>query len=407
VSLAWGAKVSAEFRAREIQIAARIACDPSHLMAAIAFETGRTFNPAIRNAAGSGATGLIQFMPSTAIALGTTVEKLAAMSAVEQLDYVEKYFVQNGYAGRMHTLSDVYMAILMPTAIGKPDSATLISSAQEKAYVQNKGLDLNRDGNITKAEATTFVAKALADGLLPANATIERERHQPEAPMPGKSDLLAVLGGIAGALNPVAGILFQAISPVIKEKIAKEVDRHTDTPGVGQAVADSLSEAIIGKAQQLTGKADPLEAVALVRQQPELVDQVAAVAQQSVAAKLEEWAPLLDKMAALDATRWDKEREGRDAAAKRALAERWDMTPWLVGFAGMGTTVCSALLLAAIVYQSIAKTIDPVLLGLAGPLLAITFAAWKAIFDYRFDGTKESGEQSKALTDVIRQRGQA
>lgn len=41
-------------------------------MAAMAFESGETFSPSIKNAAGSGAVGLIQFMPSTAKALGTS-----------------------------------------------------------------------------------------------------------------------------------------------------------------------------------------------------------------------------------------------------------------------------------------------------------------------------------------------
>ena len=40
------------------------------LMACIAFESGRSFRADKRNLAGSGATGLIQFMPSTARSMG-------------------------------------------------------------------------------------------------------------------------------------------------------------------------------------------------------------------------------------------------------------------------------------------------------------------------------------------------
>ena len=47
--LAWGARVSAEFRARVRRIASNLGCDPNHIMAAMAFETGETFDPAIRN----------------------------------------------------------------------------------------------------------------------------------------------------------------------------------------------------------------------------------------------------------------------------------------------------------------------------------------------------------------------
>jgi len=118
-----------------------------------------------------------------------------------------------------------------------------------------------------------------------------------------------------------------------------------------------------------------------------------------------------DKMAAWDAAKWEAELRGRKGSSEIAIAERqaglWDMTPWLVGVAGATSSICSALLLFAIVYQSIwaQKGIDAVLLGLAGPLLAISFAAWKAIFDYRFDGTKESTEQSKALINALPRQG--
>src|SRR6266702_791808 len=43
-----------------------IGIDPSWLAEIISFETGHTFDPAIKNKTGSGATGLIQFMPNTA-----------------------------------------------------------------------------------------------------------------------------------------------------------------------------------------------------------------------------------------------------------------------------------------------------------------------------------------------------
>ena len=45
-----------------------------------AISTGDIFRANIKNAAGSGAVGLIQFMPSTARSLGTTSERLAAMT---------------------------------------------------------------------------------------------------------------------------------------------------------------------------------------------------------------------------------------------------------------------------------------------------------------------------------------
>lgn len=164
--LAWGQKVSAAFRDRLFEICQILGVEPDYLMACIAFESAETFRPDIRNAAGSGATGLIQFMPATARGLGTTTDALAAMTAEQQLEWVLAYFLP--YKGRLHTLADVYMAILWPAGIGKPDDWTLWDQASRPTtYRQNAGLDLNGDGRITKAEAAAKVLAKLERGRRP------------------------------------------------------------------------------------------------------------------------------------------------------------------------------------------------------------------------------------------------
>lgn len=167
-SMAWGAKVSPQFRATVADVCLGIGVNPDYLMACMAFESAETFRADIRNAAGSGAVGLIQFMPATAKGLGTTVEALAAMTPVEQLDYVRLYF--KPYAGRLHTLSDVYMAILWPKAIGEPEDYVLWQKGTSPTtYRQNAGLDVNDDHAITKAEAASLVQAKLERGRLPGN----------------------------------------------------------------------------------------------------------------------------------------------------------------------------------------------------------------------------------------------
>lgn len=135
-------------------------------MACIGFETGGSFSPSIRNRAGSGATGLIQFMPATARDLETSTGALAAMSAVQQLTYVQLYF--QPYAKRIRSLADMYMAILMPAYISADGDAVLFSDGI--AYRQNSGLDINDDGKVTKDEAADRVRAMLARGYLPPNA---------------------------------------------------------------------------------------------------------------------------------------------------------------------------------------------------------------------------------------------
>lgn len=140
--------------------------DPNHLMAIIAFETGRSFDPAVTNHAGSGATGLIQFMPATARALGTTTAELARLDAVAQLDYVETYLAP--YAGQMKDLPSAYMAVLFPRAVDKAPDYVLFRKGS-KAYTLNRGLDADGRGQVTKAEAAAKVLALLAEGLRPGS----------------------------------------------------------------------------------------------------------------------------------------------------------------------------------------------------------------------------------------------
>ncbi|HII2471297.1 TPA: hypothetical protein ACYZ2Y_004866 [Escherichia coli] len=158
--IAWGAKVSREFKLKVIEVCERLEINPDYLMSCMAFETGETFSPSVRNPNGS-ATGLIQFMSNTARALGTTINELASMTSVEQMDYVEKYF--KPYTGKIKTIEDVYMVIFCPRAVGKPNSYILYNEG--RSYDDNKGLDLNKDNAITKYEAGFKVREKLKLGM--------------------------------------------------------------------------------------------------------------------------------------------------------------------------------------------------------------------------------------------------
>ena len=161
-AIAWGAKVSVAFKVKAIAISERLQVSPDFLMSCMAFESGETFSPLIRNAAGSGAVGLIQFMPSTARTLKTSSDELRGMSPERQLDYVEAYF--KPYAGRLHSIEDIYMTILYPKAIGKGSDYVLFKSGTV-AYNQNKGLDRDQDGAVTVREAAEAVRAKYRKGL--------------------------------------------------------------------------------------------------------------------------------------------------------------------------------------------------------------------------------------------------
>lgn len=186
-AMAWGGKVSRTFRERVRWIANDLGgFTPDDLMDCMGWESDGTFRADIRNMAGSGATGLIQHMPMTALPYFHSAEaikamtseeraakgraatdKLAAMTPEDQLNYVYRYF--RPFKGRLNGLGDLYMAILWPRGVGQPDSFVLWDKATwPTTYRQNAGLDINKDGTISRGEALAKVREKAKQGRTPA-----------------------------------------------------------------------------------------------------------------------------------------------------------------------------------------------------------------------------------------------
>lgn len=145
--------------------------EPNWPMTWMAFETGRTFSPKVKNPGSSG-TGLIQFMDDTAVNdLKTTLAHLRSLSAEDQLNFVWKYLRNRiRERGPIRRLSDGYLSILMPAYMDDEESAVIWLKSKHKAFAVNAGLDTNKDGSITKAEVAAVIYKMLAEGLKPENA---------------------------------------------------------------------------------------------------------------------------------------------------------------------------------------------------------------------------------------------
>jgi hypothetical protein len=155
------------FIARVKQLAKTFNANPNWFMALFNSETGGTFKADIYNMGGSGAVGLIQFMPRTAQDLGATTSFLASLSNVEQLDWVEKY-IHRQLANIGHTAikdyDDLYLLVFYPVAVGKPDSYTIPLSGI--GYTQNAGIDMNGDGVITVADFKAFIRSKIPSSSL-------------------------------------------------------------------------------------------------------------------------------------------------------------------------------------------------------------------------------------------------
>ncbi len=129
--LIWGAKVSKEFRVKVVQICKNIEkqkgvpFSPNVLMNIIAFETVYSFSPKVgtfkdnpNDEREAGYVGLIQFGRDAAEHLKVKRSELLNMTALEQLDYVEKWFLLKT-KDQLKTATDIYLSVNYPVASGK------------------------------------------------------------------------------------------------------------------------------------------------------------------------------------------------------------------------------------------------------------------------------------------------
>jgi peptidoglycan hydrolase-like protein with peptidoglycan-binding domain len=149
-----------DFQNKVRDIANRLGVEVNELISLFGLETGGKYDPSIQNSIG--ATGLIQFMPTTAKGLGTSARALSRMSALQQLDYVYTYLDQGKKPYK--DVTDLYMQIFYPRARSE-DAGFVIGSersdryakkvAQQNPYFSNHGAK----EYITKADVIAKVKK--------------------------------------------------------------------------------------------------------------------------------------------------------------------------------------------------------------------------------------------------------
>ena len=150
-------KDSRSFGQKVRQVAEQLGVPPEWLMAVMYAESG--FDAGVYNHKGSGAVGLIQFMPTTARELNISSEQLSRMGHVEQMDYVFRYLQRvKEQHGPYKSLVDLYLGILYPKALNQDPCYTLFSKPS-RAYSQNSGLDENRDGRISVSDIDRRMAR--------------------------------------------------------------------------------------------------------------------------------------------------------------------------------------------------------------------------------------------------------
>ena len=157
-----------DFLAKVKQVAKNINCNYQDLLAVMNSESG--LQPNKWNGSVS-AVGLIQF---TDIALADlkrvyginlTKEQVSKMSAIEQLDLVEKFYkiTTQKFGGKKLSAADLYASTYLP---GRATNEVLCRKGERNSdgslkgyYESNIGLDMNGDGMITKEDLDKRLAK--------------------------------------------------------------------------------------------------------------------------------------------------------------------------------------------------------------------------------------------------------
>ena len=154
------------FSTRLKSIAKALGVSTSNLLRIMEFESG--MDPAATNKMGSGARGLIQFMPATAMEIwGISADQIATLSAYDQLLYVYGYYQKNNLP-KGADLGDMYLTTIYPAAIklnlpdtfvvgkeGSPETKYKVNLG--KFYKQNPTFDTTGKKEITVGDIRKYI----------------------------------------------------------------------------------------------------------------------------------------------------------------------------------------------------------------------------------------------------------
>lgn len=217
--------------------------------------------------------------------------------------------------------------------------------------------------------------------------------YNPEQDAPNMDPITLGIGAVT-----LVRSLVEAFSPLAREKMTRALDKHTD-PAIAQQVADN----VLSLVKSATAQPDPLLAVAAAKQDAAIAQRV----EEDALAVLDRLAPLLDRIAAHDLATWRAEDEGRDAAGVRGRADERDLAPVL---AWGSLTLVAAIIFGLFIIMGFQVLESPnrepsvAMLTLVGPLLGSVFAAFAAVFAYRFGTSRSSAVKDLTVEQLSRRR---
>lgn len=145
-----------EIALKVVDISNKLNIDISWLIKVILLESRG--DPNARNKK-SKATGILQWIPSTAKDLNTDVDIIKNMSILEQLIYVEHY-LNKVSKDNISSYEDLYLAVFYPLSLTKDDNYIISDyNTNPKILEQNPGMTKDTLGRITKESIKKFAQR--------------------------------------------------------------------------------------------------------------------------------------------------------------------------------------------------------------------------------------------------------
>lgn len=189
---------TARFREQLVAGALSKGLNPDFIAAVVSFESG--FNPAVKNQAGSGAVGLIQWISDQSFAatakkagMQVTRTELPKLTAEQQLPLVLAWFSDKSLKASS-TPVDYYLAVWSPAYIGRSRDY-VVAEEGSKVYEQNAGFDREGKGYFTVGD----IGKTI-------EAVVGAARGRPPIPVP-LSRTTPILPGVSlGSVSPLPSL---------------------------------------------------------------------------------------------------------------------------------------------------------------------------------------------------------
>lgn len=129
-----------------LEVARPLNLDISDLATVVSIESN--FNEKAVNKY-TGASGIIQFMPTTAQELGYNISQVRAMTFNEQAKLAKKYLEKKNARGLRGV--DLYLSVFYPVSVGKENFVY-----PNSVYSVNSGLDYDKNGKLTYSDIKRF-----------------------------------------------------------------------------------------------------------------------------------------------------------------------------------------------------------------------------------------------------------